>query len=156
MGIILYDTRLSDSGGVVLIKETETGQNPEEMDRPEKIAGMMNRCLRLNERAEESCYMLALDSGCKALGLFFLSKGTVNASLMCPREIYIRALLSGAVHIILCHNHPSGNALPSNEDIRLTKRIKEAGELVGICLLDHIIIGGGNDSYFSFREAELL
>ena len=78
----------------------------------------------------------------------------MNVSLITPREIYIRALLSGAVQIILCHNHPSGNAMPSEQDIAITKKIKEAGEMININLADHIIIG--SDSYLSFKEAKIL
>lgn len=83
-----------------------------------------------------------------------IGKGTVNNCLVCNREIFIRALLSGAVNIILCHNHPSGETTPSSEDIKITKAVSEAGKLIGITLLDHIIIGG--DSYYSFDEFNLL
>ena len=108
----------------------------------------------MEQMAEEHCYMIAMNSFCKVLGVFFISKGTVNVSLITPREIYIRALLSGAVQIILCHNHPSGNAMPSEQDIAITKKIKEAGEMININLADHIIIG--SDSYLSFKEAKIL
>lgn len=81
---------------------------------------------------------------------------TVNVALASPREIYIRALSAGAAQIILIHNHPSGNALPSGQDIRLTKKVKEAGELLDIRLADHIIIGGKSGAYISFHEAKLI
>ena len=98
--------------------------------------------------------MIAMNSSCKVLGIFLISKGTVNVSLISPREVYIRALLSGAVQIVLCHNHPPGCAVPSESDMEATKKVKEAGKLMGIALADHIIIGG--DSYLSFKEAEIL
>ena len=98
--------------------------------------------------------MIAMNSSCRVLGIFLISKGTANVSLITPREVYIRALLSGAVQIVLCHNHPSGNAVPSEQDIAITRKIKEAGELININLADHIIIG--SDSYLSFKEAEIL
>lgn len=104
--------------------------------------------------AEEHCYMIALNSACRVQGLFFLSKGTVNLCLITPREYYIRALLSGAVQTILCHNHPAGNVTPSKDDIDITTRIKDTGMLLNIRLVDHIIIG--RDTYYSFKEHEML
>lgn len=82
-----------------------------------------------------------------------LSKGTVNASLATPREVFIEALRYQAVSIIVVHNHPSGDPTPSREDILLTKRIQAAGDLIGIKLLDHIIIG--DNSYVSLKERGL-
>ena len=71
----------------------------------------------------------------------FLTKGTVNASLVSPREIFLEALKYHAVSIVLIHNHPSGDPNPSKEDLLITKRISEAGAMLGISLLDHLIIG---------------
>ncbi|MGN0371299.1 MAG: DNA repair protein RadC [Enterocloster sp.] len=85
---------------------------------------------------------------------FLVSRGTVNASVVTPREILIEALRSLAVGMILVHNHPSGDPSPSREDVLLTKRIREAGELVGVVLIDHIIIG--DRRYLSFREQKIL
>lgn len=154
MGIAFYDTRLSESGGVMLVKEKEAPYEAGKIDNPEKTARMMTDLLHLDQMAEEYCYMAALNSACHILGVFLLSKGTVNASLVSPRELYIRALLSGAVHIILCHNHPSGDPQPSRMDIQLTEKVKQAGQLMDVELSDHVIIGNG--SYFSFKEAGLL
>ena len=81
-------------------------------------------------------------------------KGTVNASVISPREIFVEALASRAVQIILLHNHPSGDASPSQEDLNVTRRIKEAGQLLGIALTDHIIIG--EHTYVSLREEHYL
>ena len=81
-------------------------------------------------------------------------KGTIDASFMGAREIFVRALLAGASSIILCHNHPSKDCAPSQADIDGTKKVRDAGELMRIPLLDHIVIGGA--SYFSFREHDML
>ena len=78
----------------------------------------------------------------------------MNASIISPREIFIEALEKNAVAIVLVHNHPSGDPTPSENDFRFTKRIQEAGKLIGIELLDHIIIG--NNCYTSFAEEKLL
>ncbi len=71
-----------------------------------------------------------------------------------PREVFIQALRHNAVHVILLHNHPSGDPAPSREDISITRRIIEAGDIIGIKLLDHIIIGDGN--YISLKERGII
>lgn len=98
--------------------------------------------------------LLMLNSKAKLLGETNISKGTVNASLITPRELFIEALQKNAVSIIILHNHPSGDPTPSHEDMLTTKRILDAGALIGIDLLDHIIIG--NNCYMSFREEGML
>ena len=79
-----------------------------------------------------------------------ISRGTVNASLVTPREVFLEAMRQEAVYVVLVHNHPSGDPTPSREDIRLTKRMQEAGDLLEIPVLDHIIIG--DNRYLSFKE----
>ena len=98
--------------------------------------------------------LLLLNSKSMLIGECDVSKGTVNASLITPRELFIEALQKNAVAIIIMHNHPSGDPTPSQEDLYTTSRIKEAGDLIGIKLLDHIIIG--NNCYMSFAEKQLL
>ena len=95
-----------------------------------------------------------LNTKTKLIGEKDISKGTVNYSAISPRELFIEALECGAVYIILLHNHPSGDPTPSQSDIDLTRRIKEAGNIIGIELLDHIIIG--NNCYISMAESQLL
>ena len=83
-----------------------------------------------------------------------ISKGTVNASLATPREIFIEALKYRGTSVILLHNHPSGDPTPSNDDRLFTKRVAEAGKMIGISLLDHIIIG--DNSYVSLKERGII
>ena len=83
-----------------------------------------------------------------------LSRGTVNASMISPREVFLAALAHHAVYVILVHNHPSGDPAPSAEDILLTKQVRDSGEMIGIPLVDHIVIGDG--TYLSFSEQGLL
>lgn len=83
-----------------------------------------------------------------------ISVGTVNSSILSPREVYVHALSNRAVHIVLLHNHPSGDPTPSREDIQITGTIKKAGELIGIGLMDHIIIG--DNKYISLKEKGFL
>ncbi len=102
----------------------------------------------------EQIMLVLLDSKSKILGDKIISSGTVNASLLAPRELFIYALKHGAVNIILLHNHPSGDPSPSTEDLTATKRVKEAGVLIGIKLMDHLIIG--DNKYISLKEQGLL
>ena len=81
-------------------------------------------------------------------------KGTLDSSIVHPREIYAEALKSGGASIVICHNHPSGDPSPSREDINITLRIKECGKILGINLLDHIIIG--NKKYISLKEKGII
>lgn len=119
---------------------------------PDSIAEYYKEDLR--HEKQEIMKLLMLDSKSNLLGETDISKGTVNASLITPRELFVEALDKDAVGIVLMHNHPSGDPSPSREDILTTRRIREAGALVGIELLDHIIIG--NNCYTSFREQALL
>lgn len=154
MRIDFYDARITEDARTILVKEKGVNYESLQLDCPEKISKMLQNLLHIDELAEEHCYMIALNASCRILGMFLLSKGTVSESLVSPREIFIRAALIGAVQVILCHNHPSGNPVPSECDMELTKRLKAGGELLNIRLADHIIIGRG--SYFSFKEAKLL
>lgn len=83
-----------------------------------------------------------------------VSVGSLNASIVHPREVFKPAIIYSSNAVILMHNHPSGNPSPSQEDIQITKRLSEAGELIGIKVLDHIVIGDGN--YYSLKENGLF
>ncbi|MDO9573706.1 MAG: DNA repair protein RadC, partial [Candidatus Contubernalis sp.] len=83
-----------------------------------------------------------------------ISIGSLNSSIVHPREIFSVAVKKVSAAVILVHNHPSGDPTPSREDIEVTKRIVQAGEIIGISVLDHMIIGEGR--YYSFREGGLI
>ncbi|MFI3172201.1 MAG: DNA repair protein RadC [Eubacteriales bacterium] len=108
----------------------------------------------LRHCSQENMKLLFLNTRSKLIGEKILTKGTVNSTVVSPREMFIDALHMGAVSIILLHNHPSGDPTPSKQDILITKRIQEAGDLIGINLLDHIIIG--DNCYISFCEKKIL
>lgn len=103
---------------------------------------------------QEQMLLLMLDTKNWLISERIISKGTVKSSLISPREIMIEAVRIEAVSIILLHNHPSGDVTPSRDDVLLTRRVKEAGELIGIHLLDHIVIG--DNKYTSFRENGII
>lgn len=109
---------------------------------------------RFRHEKVEHILLLLFDAGMHLLEEQLLSTGTVNASLLSPREVYVSAFRSQATHIMLLHNHPGGNPEPSRNDIQITRRIAEIGKTIDIFMLDHIIIG--DNSYFSFKESSLL
>ena len=86
----------------------------------------------------------------------FASVGSLNYAILNPRELLKTGILSNAAGMILCHNHPSGNLLPSETDVQLTLQMQQACKMVGIPLLDHVIVGGDNSRYFSFHEKGLV
>ena len=108
----------------------------------------------LKYKQQEHFYCIYLDSNKKVIEDRLLFKGTLNQSLVHPREIFKEAYLLSASAIICLHNHPSGNVLPSEEDVVVTDRLVEIGNLLGINIIDHIIIGKNN--YYSFYENNLI
>ena len=115
---------------------------------PKDIYKVCTEVLDIQNECEEIVVIITLDTKNNVTGIFEVSRGTVNSSLVHPREIFKRAMFQNAAGIAMIHNHPSGDPEPSQEDKNITKRIYDAGELLGISLIDHIIIG---DSYLSMR-----
>jgi len=109
--------------------------------------------LDLQMEAKEHFIALHMDGKNRISCLDRISVGSLNQSIVHPREVFKTACLSSAAAILLIHNHPTGDPTPSREDMEITRRLKEAGDLLGIKILDHIIIG---DSYLSFVEQGLL
>ena len=109
---------------------------------------------RLRHEEQELLYCMMLDGHNHLSGEQLLSRGTVNATLITPREVFVEAVKYRAVNLILVHNHPGGDPSPSQADLDVTERIYHCGELLGIHLLDHIIIG--DHRYVSFREKGIL
>jgi DNA repair protein RadC len=119
---------------------------------PKSIADYYMQDLRHLSR--EQVLLLMLDSKNRFIKDMIMSSGSINTSIMPVREVLIQALKEEAVNIILVHNHPSGDPSPSSEDIRVTKRMKEAANLIGLTLMDHIIIG--DNRYISLKEQGLI
>ncbi len=103
---------------------------------------------------KEHFIILMLNTKNFLLGIETVSIGSLNSSIVHPRELFKSAINKSAAAIILAHNHPSGDATPSREDIEVTKRIKSGGQLLGIDVIDHIIIG--DNSYYSFKEEKMI
>lgn len=107
----------------------------------------------LMKETKEMFLTLHLDGKNRIICMDLVSIGSLNQSIVHPREVFKTALLSNAAALILVHQHPTGDPSPSSEDISITRRLKEAGDLLGIKVLDHIIIG---ETYMSFVERGLL
>lgn len=122
-----------------------------DIEHPETIAAYYMEQMRHQEQERMICMML--NGKNQLLGEEEISRGTVNSAIISPRDLILAAFRYHAVYIILVHNHPSGNPMPSEEDIRLTQRVQSACSLVDIPLLDHIVIG--DQRYVSLREQGL-
>lgn len=121
-----------------------------ELTDPEKVFKFMRS--KIKDYHKEQFYMIALNT--RNLTVSEVSVGTLDANLVHPREIFSEAIKSKAASVILVHNHPSGNPEPSEDDLVITKKLTEAGKILGIEVTDHIIIA--RTSYFSFKEKGAL
>ena len=108
----------------------------------------------LSELAYERFVALSLNTKSHVIAVLPVSNGSLNASIVHPRELFQRAILSNFASLIIAHNHPSGDPTPSPEDLALTRRLVEAGELLDSPILDHVILGYGR--YVSFKEKGLI
>ncbi|MGC8819696.1 MAG: RadC family protein [Fervidobacterium sp.] len=128
-----------------LVKE-ETINNDPVLNSPQSV---FQYCIDMQAFPQEVVRVIFLDSRLKVIGSKDISRGTLNSSIAHPRDILREALIRNSSGIIIAHNHPSGDPTPSKDDIDITKRIKKAGELLGIALFDHVIIGR---TYNSLRQ----
>ena len=134
-----------------LVKEKAGNYNiDKKITTPETVKNAVNEILNLNNEHVEKFGILALDTKNNIIGVHIISVGTLNSSLVHPREVFKAAILNNSASIILFHNHPSGDCTPSKEDIELTERLVEVGKIMGIKVLDHIIVG--DENYCSLKE----
>lgn len=148
--IIEYRMELDAERHPVLVKEKEYFCGNENFNSARKLVDLFNNIFRLRYLTEENVVMIAFDIKMHPLGVFHISKGTVSCAMCSPREIFIRALSIGAENVIICHNHPSGDPVPSKDDIKMARRIYKSGELLNIRLSDFIIMG--KSKYYSALE----
>jgi len=134
-----------------IVKETSGRYDVDKkIQCPADIYNIAQNVIRANEYTEENLWLITLDTKHNITGIFTVSTGSLNASIVHPREVFKRAVLQNAASIIICHNHPSGDPAPSQDDVNITKRLYDAGKILGIELLDHIIIG--DNRYTSLKE----
>lgn len=128
--------------------------NGDKLTAPAQAAAAF--CSLLDNPDREYFVVLLLDGKNKIVGIHTVSQGSLNQSIVHPREVFKAAILANSAAVILAHNHPSGELAPSMEDKNITRRLKEAGELLGIRVLDHVIVDTDSGAYLSFVEKGLL
>lgn len=136
------------SNGYTRVEEEKT-----ETNRPDLLAEFINKAYMANLQPVEKVWLVCMNDKMKPIGSFELSIGDIHQSIVDVRGIFKAALMCGAVKIALAHNHPSGDPNPSKEDRVVTKRLVQAGMILGIPFLDHIIIGEG-DKWYSLHQSE--
>jgi len=136
-----------------LVKGTSL-YSEQELNSPEAVMEMLAGEMAFYDR--EVLCVLNLKTDGTPINLNIVSVGTINQAMVIPRDVFKSSILSNADRIIAVHNHPSGKILPSESDFHITHRLRLGGELMGIPLADHIIIGGGSGQMFSFREHGIL
>ena len=136
----------------------ETSSEKKKIKSPDDIIDFVSEYYGsyLRDVKKEFFNIILLDIKNKVIDSIELSKGSINASVVDPKEVIKEATLKSASSIILVHNHPSGDTEPSTDDINITKKIKEACDIVGIKVLDHIIIGKNKEDYTSFAKLGLI
>ena len=173
----LHELLRPEAGGLAALREREPGELAHGLD-PEQAAQLLaavelgRRVNRVSLQAgqpllcasdaarhvrgqlcapgREEFHVVLLDTKHRAIGSRLISIGSLQSSLVHPREVFRPAVQSGAAAIVVAHNHPSGDPLPSAEDRAVTERLREAGQLLGIRLLDHVVLGA--ERFFSFAE----
>jgi DNA repair protein RadC len=135
-----------------LTKRRYRGKAPKTIRGPDDVVAVVGRKLRKEQR--EHFLVLLLNARHEVLGIETVSIGSLNASIVHPREVFKPAVVTSAASIVLVHNHPSGDPEPSEEDTTITKRLVECGELLGIQVLDHVIVA--TRGVVSFRSRQLL
>jgi len=135
----------------------EPGQPaPRLFDQTEKVAELARDFVRAVDDDKEHFWVILLNTQNHYVLHTEVSVGTQTATLVHPREVYGPAWREGAVSIVCIHNHPSGDPTPSREDIRLSRQLVEAGQLLDIRLHDHIVIGNGTEAWVSLAQRGLL
>lgn len=140
--------------GLMVLNESEA---TERIAIPNEVAAI---CADLQKMAQEQFVVLTLNAKSRLIGRHMIALGTVSSTLVHPREVFRVAVLDAAMQIIVVHNHPSGDPSPSAQDIRITKKIVDAGKIMEIPVSDHVIIGrpdkSGSCGWLSLRECGLV
>ncbi len=138
---------------VQLVRESSVLYSNRKVESPNEGVELVRKYLENFDR--EKLIVVGVDNRNQPTFIDTISIGTINSSLVHPREVFKSAILSNSESIIMFHNHPSGETEASKEDINITYRIKEAGNIIGINLIDHIIIGS-NGRFSSLKEKGVI
>ena len=144
-----------DSDRHPILQQVGSIQWDGECDTAEKATALFCKAFGLTDQAEEHFVLLALSSTPRPLGLFEVTIGTINRSVIQARELFVRLLLTGASHFIVAHNHPSGSLKPSIQDLEGAFLLEKEAELMGIPMLDFLIVArddAGKDVFWSYAE----
>jgi len=142
---------VAEAHGYKLVADITSISNYGKVGKKIRSAFDVYECFEIYKYSKvEYLLMLTLNGASEIIGKYEVSKGTLNQSLVHPREVFINAIRDQAAGIIIAHNHPSEQCEPSSEDKKVTKRLQEAGKIIGIEIIDHVIIAG--DEYYSFLE----
>lgn len=158
MRISVHDN-IDDTGKYEIQSFTiRIAEDPDGVDAsaPEKVHEIAREILQTEDQEKEHFYILILDGKNKIKFAKHITTGTLTSSLVHPREVFRPAIMAGGAGVICFHNHPSGSPSPSSQDIEVTDRLQEVGDLVGIPIIDHVIISELDDSYRSFQDLDLL
>jgi DNA repair protein RadC len=135
--------------GTAVVKEAKGGK----LVDPNAV---YKECQDMSMMAQEAVVVLTMNAKNRMIGRHLVTLGLADTSLVHPREVFRPAILDGAVSIILVHNHPTGEVDPSAEDVKVTRQIIEAGRVMGVRLLDHVIIGRGEKPFNSIRDSGMV
>ena len=152
--VIQYTLELDKKRHPMMVREKEISYETEVVSCSSDAARLLQEVFHAASQAEEHMYLISLDTKKHILGVFDVAHGQVSGCAITPREVFLRAIVSGAVSCIIAHNHPSGDPSPSGEDNAFTERIQEAGDLLNIRLDDSIIIGDAG--YYSYHDSGVL
>lgn len=135
-----------------LTKRRYRGKAPKAIRGPDDVVSVLGRKLQHEQR--EHFLVILINARHEVLGKETISIGSLKASIVHPREVFKPATLQSAASVVLVHNHPSGDPEPSEEDLSITRRLVEAGELIGVSVLDHVIVAGRG--VVSLRARQLI
>lgn len=139
-----------------VVREADAG-DPRQLGNPEAVVALVEGVGLIPDDAKEHFFVLLLDAQNTFVAAHPVSTGTLSVSLIHPREVFAPAVrLAGVASLILVHNHPSGDPLPSQEDLRLTRQLKDAGKLLDLRVHDHVILGNGTGRWVSLAQRGVL
>lgn len=136
---------------VQLVRENEIQYSGEKITSPKQGMKIINQIFNMSNQPTEIFVLLTLDTKKYPIGCFLVSQGTIDCTIVSPRDVFQRALLVNAHSIIIAHNHPSGDPMPSMNDHDVTNTMRKVGNLLGVKVVDSLIIGD-NGRYYSYEE----
>ena len=131
-----------------IVRDSSAEEYRVTVSSPPEAAAIARRVI--GSEVSEVVMVLMVDSRNRVMGYTEVTRGSVNASRLTPRDVFLPALLANSSSVVVCHNHPSGLVIPSAADHRATRALREAGDLLGMPLLDHLIVT--DTSHYSFRD----